>query len=99
MNFISSMACAFIVTCAHAAAPASKHIFVIILENQSYERVVGSSNAPYFNSLISQGALATQFFANVHGSFLVRQYLGRCGLLRVASIRRGWPTVSFPNGW
>ena len=75
MKFISSMACAFIVTCAHAAVPASKHIFVIILENQSYERVVGSSNAPYFNSLISRGALATQFFANVHGSFLVRQYL------------------------
>src|SRR5690348_2656368 len=60
---------------AFAATPRSKHIFVIILENQSYERVVGSSNAPYLNSLIPKGALATQFYATVHGSQLVRQYL------------------------
>lgn len=58
-----------------AAVPRSKHIFVIILENQSYERVVGSANAPYLNSLVPKGALATQFYATVHGSQLVRQYL------------------------
>lgn len=60
---------------AFAAVPRSKHIFVIILENQSYERVVGSANAPYLNSLIPKGALATQFYATAHGSQLVRQYL------------------------
>jgi acid phosphatase len=60
---------------AFAGVPRSKHIFVIILENQSYERIVGSSNAPYLNSLVPKGALATQFYATVHGSQLVRQYL------------------------
>ena len=60
---------------AFAAVPRSRHIFVIILENQSYERVVGSGNAPYLNSLIPKGALATQFYATAHGSQLVRQYL------------------------
>jgi acid phosphatase len=49
-------------------APASNHIVVVALENQSYEDVVGSPAMPYLNSLISQGALATKYFANIHGS-------------------------------
>ena len=41
---------------------------VVALENHSYSAVVGSSSMPYLNSLISQGALATNSFANVHNS-------------------------------
>jgi Phosphoesterase family/Bacterial Ig domain len=48
--------------------PASKHVYVVAEENHSYERLVGSSNMPYLNKLISQGALATQFYANQHSS-------------------------------
>jgi acid phosphatase len=38
------------------------------MENQSYEDMVGSPNMPYLNSLIPQGAVADNFFANTHPS-------------------------------
>jgi hypothetical protein len=40
-----------------------EHIVVVIEENHSYNQIVGSSNAPYMNSLIQKGAL----FTNAHG--------------------------------
>jgi hypothetical protein len=43
-------------------------VFVVVMENKNYSDVVGSSAMPYFNSLIPQGALATQYFANLHPS-------------------------------
>src|SRR5579864_1437159 len=49
--------------------PPLGHVVVIALENHSYGDVVGNSAMPYYNSLISQGGLAQNFFANVHGSF------------------------------
>ena len=36
-------------------------IFTIIIENHDYAEIVGSSNAPYINSLIGMGALATNY--------------------------------------
>jgi len=44
-------------------------IIVVALENESYLDVVGSPYMPYYNGLITQYGLATQFYANVHGSF------------------------------
>lgn len=44
------------------------HVVVVAFENHSYETVVGSSSAPYFNSLISSYGLATNFYANGHDS-------------------------------
>lgn len=43
-------------------------IFTIVLENKNDESVIGSSNAPYLNSLISQGALATNYKDTNHPS-------------------------------
>jgi acid phosphatase len=40
----------------------------VALENADYESVVGSLNAPYLNSLIPQGGLATNYYANTHPS-------------------------------
>lgn len=40
---------------------AARTIFTIVLENHDYAEIVGSSNAPYINSLIAQGALATNY--------------------------------------
>jgi hypothetical protein len=40
-----------------------EHIVVVVEENHSYNQIVGSSNAPYMNALIQQGAL----FTNAHG--------------------------------
>lgn len=36
-------------------------IFTIVLENQDYDDIVGSANAPYINSLIAQYGLATNY--------------------------------------
>src|SRR3569833_1444111 len=53
-----------------AQVPRSKHVYVVALENKSYEHLVGSSNMPYLNSLIKKGTLATQFYANQHNSIV-----------------------------
>ncbi len=47
---------------------AEQHVAVVVLENMNYSDVVGSVNAPYINSLIAQGGLATQYYANTHPS-------------------------------
>src|SRR5690348_12955016 len=44
-------------------------IFTIVLENHDYVEIVGSSNAPYVNSLIAQYGLATNYMdSGVHPS-------------------------------
>jgi phosphatidylinositol-3-phosphatase len=53
-------------------APATSNtnltVFTIILENHDYNEIVGSANAPYFNSLLAQGALATKYKDTNHPS-------------------------------
>src|SRR5215470_19834033 len=53
---------------ASAQVPRSKHIYIVAEENRSYERLVGSPYMPYLNSLLAKGALASQFYSNMHGS-------------------------------
>lgn len=49
--------------------PQSRHIVVVMEENQSYATVVGNTSSwPNLNSLITKGALATNYFANSHPS-------------------------------
>lgn len=48
--------------------PALDHIFLVVLENHSFSEVIASPSMPYLNSLASQGALATDYFANTHPS-------------------------------
>jgi phosphatidylinositol-3-phosphatase len=45
-----------------------KHIFVVMMENHSYEDIWGSASAPYINSLGSQYARATNYHAVLHPS-------------------------------
>jgi acid phosphatase len=40
----------------------------VVLENHSFSQVIGSPSMPYLNSLVSQGGLATNYFANAHPS-------------------------------
>jgi hypothetical protein len=47
---------------------AQRTIFTIVLENHDYAEIVGSSNAPYINSLIAMGALATNYKDTAHPS-------------------------------
>ena len=44
------------------------HVVIMSLENQNYAKVIGNPYMPYFNSLIAQSALLTNFYANFHPS-------------------------------
>jgi hypothetical protein len=46
-----------------AKVPVFDHIVIVIEENHAYSQIIGSSAAPYINSLASQGAV----FTNSHG--------------------------------
>ncbi|HEX3584985.1 MAG TPA: alkaline phosphatase family protein [Candidatus Angelobacter sp.] len=58
----------FIGVTAFAQVPRSNHVYIVAEENRSYERTVGSVSMPYLNSLLAKGAVATQFYSNMHGS-------------------------------
>ena len=58
----------FLGVSAFAQVPRSRHVYIVAEENRSYERIVGSASMPYLNSLLTKGAVATQFYANMHGS-------------------------------
>ncbi|MFC4532677.1 alkaline phosphatase family protein [Sphaerisporangium dianthi] len=51
-----------------AAVPTPDHVVVVVLENHAYSQVIGSSSAPYINSLASGGANLTQFYGETHPS-------------------------------
>jgi hypothetical protein len=57
---------------AHRTTPARpisiNRIAVLVLENRSYEQVIGNGAAPYLNRLARTGALATHYFAITHPS-------------------------------
>jgi phosphatidylinositol-3-phosphatase len=49
--------------------PSSKHIVLVMEENQSYSTVVGdTANWPNLNALIAKGALPTNYYADSHPS-------------------------------
>ena len=49
--------------------PASKHVVLVMEENQSYSTVVGNTSVwPNLNSLIANGALPTNYYGNTHPS-------------------------------
>jgi hypothetical protein len=54
-------------TSTQSVIPQSR-VAVIVFENASYSDIVGSANMPYLNSVISRYGLATNYFANAHGS-------------------------------
>ena len=53
---------------ANNGVPTPAHIVVVMEENHSYNEIIGSSSAPYINSLANAGALFTQSFAITHPS-------------------------------
>jgi hypothetical protein len=49
--------------------PASKHVVLVMEENQSYSTVAGNIGAwPHLNAMIGKGALATNYYADAHSS-------------------------------
>ncbi|HZO74861.1 MAG TPA: alkaline phosphatase family protein [Ktedonobacteraceae bacterium] len=53
---------------AQTTLPMPKHVVVVIEENHSFNEIIGSSSAPYINSLANGGALFTHSFAVSHPS-------------------------------
>jgi phosphatidylinositol-3-phosphatase len=52
-----------------ATVPTPAHVVVVMEENHSYSDIIGNTaNAPYFNSLASQGALITASYGVTHPS-------------------------------
>jgi hypothetical protein len=51
--------------------PRFDHVFIIMMENTDYGQIIGNvTDAPYVNSLLSQGTLLRNFQANYHPSSL-----------------------------
>lgn len=48
--------------------PVVAHVFLLVEENHAYSSVIGNSAMPYTNSLATQYALATQYYADRHNS-------------------------------
>ncbi len=44
------------------------HVVWIVLENHSFDQIIGSSDAPYINQLAAQHGLAADFYAESHPS-------------------------------
>jgi hypothetical protein len=51
-----------------SGVPGFDHVFVVYMENEDYSNIIGSSSAPYINSLLSQGTSLTQSYATTHPS-------------------------------
>jgi hypothetical protein len=56
------------VSTASASVPTPDHVVVVIDENHAYNEIIGSSAAPYINSLANAGAVFTQSFGVEHPS-------------------------------
>jgi acid phosphatase len=70
------LSCLFFTVVAGAQnVPRSTHVWIITEENHSYEDVVGNSQMPYYNQLVNQYGLATQFYANQHSSLPALMWL------------------------
>jgi phospholipase C len=53
---------------ANAAIPHYQHIVEIMMENTSYDTIIGNPNAPHLNALASKYGLATDYFGVTHPS-------------------------------
>lgn len=53
---------------AQTTIPTPRNVLVVIEENHSYSEIVGSPQAPYINTLISEGAVLTHSYGVTHPS-------------------------------
>jgi phosphatidylinositol-3-phosphatase len=48
--------------------PAFRHVFIIMMENEAIDNILGNTDAPYINSLAQQYAVAAQYYGITHPS-------------------------------
>lgn len=77
------------------AAPTYKHVIWIWFENHSYSQIIGSSSAPYFNSIASECGLATNYHNLSHPS--LPNYVGASSGLAVSGLQPFDPDCN-PSG-
>ena len=51
-----------------AAVPRFKHVWLVVMENKTYDQIVGAPTAPFINDLIAKSGLSTRFQAIGHPS-------------------------------
>lgn len=51
-----------------AAIPRFQHVFLIVMENHSFDDIIGNADAPQMNALARQNGLATSYFGVTHPS-------------------------------
>jgi hypothetical protein len=68
------------------ATPSYQHVIWIWFENHSYSDIIGSSSAPYFNSVASECGVATNYHNLSHPS--LPNYVGATSGLDVSSLRK-----------
>src|SRR4051794_39371759 len=57
--------------------PSFPHIFIVVMENQELDDVLGNSRAPFANALAQQYGVAREFYAVTHPS--LPNYLAMLG--------------------
>jgi phospholipase C len=72
-----------------ATAPSYRHVVWIWMENHSYNSIIGSSQAPYINSLARQCGLATNYHNISHPS--LPNYVGATSGLGYTDLQRFTP--------
>jgi phosphatidylinositol-3-phosphatase len=69
-----------------------KHVIWIVLENHSYGAILGSSQAPYFNTLAKDCGVATNYHNITHPS--LPNYIGATSGLPLSSLQKFLPDCS-----
>lgn len=79
-----------------SVVPSFDHVFMVMMENTDYSQIVGDTiDAPYFNGLIAQGALLTNYNAVYHPSD--ENYLSVAGGDTFIKGATYYPNVNDPN--
>ncbi len=65
---ISATATPITVTPPLSNIPHFRHVFIIMMENEAIDRILGNTNAPYINSLAQQYAVAANYYGITHPS-------------------------------
>ena len=70
--FLCLLSLILLVACGNLTLPGQPkpitHVYLIVMENEGYNEIVGNAKAPFLNSLIPQYGLATQYNAITHPS-------------------------------
>jgi len=56
------------ITTSTSTSPSFGHVYLIVMENNNYDEIVGNADVPYINSLIAKYGLATNYQAVAHPS-------------------------------